>query len=122
MAARFPAEADVHGNAEQPGAEGGVAAEAGESAQGAEKGLLHRVFGIFRVAQDPGTEHEERLLVPRQQLVQGGEVAGEPGPQQRALLRGPALALTHNQVPLETHPWLPRPDLPHPIRYRGKAV
>jgi hypothetical protein len=72
------------------------------------------------MAQDPAAERQERTLVKRHELVQGGRFARLPGPQQRGLSVGMLLTLTHRAQPgLDAHALLPPLIDPHPIK-RGR--
>src|SRR5207245_10650211 len=97
-------QADVNADAVEPGAEGGVAAKAGEGAQDPEERLLHRIFRVLRVSQEAVAEREERPLVQRQELVQGGAVTGLASREQRPLVRAAVFALIRAHDVVRTRP------------------
>ena len=65
----------VHGDARNPGAEGGVAAKHVEAGEGADIGFLHDVFGFRVIAQDAARNAEQAAVVPAGDGANGGLVA-----------------------------------------------
>ncbi len=61
----------------QPGAELGALIEAGQETEGAQEGLLHRIFGRRGVAGDAESQAVDRPGVGRDEPLEGVGVAGE---------------------------------------------
>jgi hypothetical protein len=70
----------VAGDAGEPGGEQGLAAEAGELAEGPQIGFLHDVLGLRVVRQDATGDAEEPLVVAPHQDLEKRDV-----PRQHAL-------------------------------------
>jgi len=99
--------AQVHGDADEPAAEGDRAAAAGrvpEGAagrlEGAEEGALGEVAGVVRIARVPAHQREDQPLVPLHQRAERLVVADQEGGQERLLLaaRGAGAAWDHAEL------------------------
>src|SRR5947209_5936332 len=84
-----PGKAEVEGDADEPGAEGGVTPEPGQPAQGAEEGLLGGVLRVLDAAQDAVADRHHAAPMWPQQLFQGSTVSAQRGPDEGGLGRWP---------------------------------
>jgi hypothetical protein len=69
----------VESDADEPGAEFGVAAEVSEVAEGFEEGLLRSVFGVGFVVEQRESHNVDASLVGANEVVKLVRVAGEDG-------------------------------------------
>ena len=81
-------QADVHGDAVQPGAERRVALEAGQAAIGADEGVLREVAGVGVIAGEAIAHAVDGALVPADEDVEGGPIARRRRPRPARDRRG----------------------------------
>jgi hypothetical protein len=68
---------EIGGEREKPGGEGGVAAELGEVAPGAQEGFLSHFFGAGAVAAEAPGQIDEGRLPAADDALEGRRVAGQ---------------------------------------------
>jgi hypothetical protein len=68
----------VVGDLQQPGAEGGVRAEALEAVEGAQEGVLADVLGVG-AAGDPARDPEHDVAVALDEGLEGAQIAAQGG-------------------------------------------